>query len=563
MTPLGLGGLLTTTDSPSGWTRLDPGPLACREERHSELQVWQLVRRREPRRRSVLSAPLAIATCLLFTGSVMALTALRSGPASPNTDLVNAVISSPETCYPQDPIQITDVLATAEATNVTLSWEETPAGSHTTLDWGNNSSEDYTQAVSGSGSYSVFLDFLQPVTRYYYEVLASPGDNCHLTEGRYSGEWNTSTDSSLWINGTVVDNASNPANNLLVDVTCLHNIYDWAGTYTTTNSGSYSLYVGGNDGQAVCDGEPGDHGFVVTTMNVAHAEGSSSSLWANHWNETVIIWAPEIVNFVVPIDYATSYIPGVVDFSNAPAEIGYTELTVGQSASYENIYTYSWSLGASVIGIGGGGSGSVQSETGVSATQAWQTNQQSLCVAFEYNVSGTVQFNATTREWAFDQALFGAHNGEYCNDIDVPVPANWFDNTTNTSEDIHFMPGPSNSSFVNGLHNVPLWKGDALPYELSISSSSSSETAVDVDFELSASLYGVTVLSFAASEGWSQTVTSSTSIELGYNIEGPSSTSVSCYNVFGEGGSLSGDTADMIAIYYWTGSVVNNDAVCA
>lgn len=52
------------------------------------------------------------------------------------------------------------------------------------------------------------------------------------------------------------------------------------------------------------------------------------------------------------------------------------------------------------------------------------------------------------------------------------------------------------------------------------------------------------------------------STELTYDIVGPSQSAVSCYSVFGEGGSLSADTADMIAIYYWTGADVNNNPVC-
>lgn len=124
------------------------------------------------------------------------------------------------------------------------------------------------------------------------------------------------------------------------------------------------------------------------------------------------------------------------------------------------------------------------------------------------------------------------------------------------------MPGPAGSNWTNGLLNVPLWKGDSVPYQLTISRTTSSTTGVNFDFEISGSLAGVIPLSFQPSEGWSQTVTSSGSTELVYDIVGPSSTAVSCYNVFGEGGSLAADTADMIAIYYWAGSVINNHPVC-
>ena len=124
------------------------------------------------------------------------------------------------------------------------------------------------------------------------------------------------------------------------------------------------------------------------------------------------------------------------------------------------------------------------------------------------------------------------------------------------------MPGLPQSNWTAGLTDVPLWKGDSLPYHLTITSTTSATTGVSLDFAISGLLEGVLPLSFQASERWSQTVTSTSSTQLSYSIAGPSYSTVSCYNVFGEGGSLSSNSADMIAIYYWMGATQDNVPVC-
>jgi hypothetical protein len=500
----------------------------------------------------------------------------------------------PPPCNPQYvDISIMDVSVTSSSTNgtiATVSWQESPdfSTTDTFLDWGNTTSQVFSQPAPYTGStVTLTLNFLEPGTKYYFTIVANPASaSCTVVyePGSYSSSFTTASDSLLTISGTVSDQngTSLPSSgDLLVVMHCTGWVpqqaefgYSWQyepkywWNYTVTNSaGQYAFNVNYYGEPAsygnVCNGD--GQNYVVQVIN-AHVEfggiGPSDVIWPGVWNETVQFWSPQVVNFVLPMNYLTGYTPGIVDFSNAPADSGYTTLEVDQGAGYENSYTYDWSVGAQVVGIGGGSSGSTTAGTGVSAQIGWQATTGSLCVAYQYEVSGTIQFSSVSRSWAFNQTLFDAQNGRFCNQAVIPAPTNWFGNETNSNDDIHFMPGPENSSWIDGLQDVPLWKGDSIPYHLTISTSISATTGFNVDFGLSASLAGVFPLSFQASEGWSQTVTSGSTIELTYDIAGPSETAVSCYNVFGEGGSLSADSADMVAIYYWPGSVVNGSPVC-
>jgi hypothetical protein len=94
-------------------------------------------------------------------------------------------------CNPvYEPVDIYNVHVTAEPTTVSLSWDESPAGSSTTLYWGTSSNYGESQIVSGSGSYSVpFLDYVEPGATNYYEIHANPPSatcNVIYTAGTYS-----------------------------------------------------------------------------------------------------------------------------------------------------------------------------------------------------------------------------------------------------------------------------------------------------------------------------------------------------------------------------------------
>lgn len=212
-------------------------------------------------------------------------------------------------CTPtEQAVDIYDVKMTAESTNTTLSWSESPAGSSTTLYWSNSSEWDvseFSQGVSGSGSYSVFLDYLEPSTTYDYEILAQPpAGTCTVTytAGTYSSAWSTQSESNylntygIVITGTIYNSAITdiaPAD-LAVIVTCTKYAAsgDWDVMGFTNARGQYSLAVGHN-GEPMCT--YGGYGyFVVEVWN------GYNDYWANQWNETIVVWAPQVLNFYVP-----------------------------------------------------------------------------------------------------------------------------------------------------------------------------------------------------------------------------------------------------------------------
>jgi hypothetical protein len=549
-----------------------------------------------PRRRGrLIVGVLALSLIVMFAAWE---TVFYSGPIA-SVGRPGACIECPDypgLCYPNcnpgsggggcDPTVVpttfSDVDVTAESTNVTISWDNSPAAGNDTFYWGNTTDYGDYQSTAGDGSYTQFINYLEPGTTYYFKVVPSvPASTCDYTYtgGVYEGDWVGQSDSMSSIQGVVTNpgGTSHAGAGIFVSVGCLSGTDVDGGywnPYTVTGSnGAYSVNTELDPPvytQPACSG-----GFVVKLLNSPQycldnnwcreygLDGAYSSTWQGYWNETVVTWASQYVNFELPSNYLTTYTPGIVDFSNAPAESGYTTLEVNQGTGYGNSYTYSWSAGASVAGIGGGKSGSTTAGTSITTQTGWEATTDNLCVAYKYDVSGTVLYNAIYSSWEFNQTLFDAQDGEFCNQVGVSVPANWFDNETNSAEDIHLMAGAANSHWTNGLQNVPLWKGDSIPYDLTISSSTSSTTGLNLDFGISAALEGVIPLNFQASEGWSQTVQSTTSTELTYDIVGPSQTAVSCYNVFGEGGSLSANSADMIAIYYWTGSDVDNTPVCS
>lgn len=459
---------------------------------------------------------------------------------------------------PKGTVGVSVSMASVDSTNVTAK-VTVNVNATVYFYWGNTTAYGYTllngvRFSSSDLSNSYFVDYIEPSTTYYYEVEAST--SCYST-GTTTGSWTTPSDSATAITGTVNDSGgANAPSEFTIYASCgTPSSPDvWFGDTDTSILPSGKSYFSLSTTDA-CVLAPG-----VTYTVVAAADDPSffPGVWYNHWNESVVIWGPQVVNFVLPLNYATGEVPDFVDYSNAPAN--YTSLSQGAGEGYENAYTYSWSVGAQVIGIGGGASGSTTSSTLVSENVVLGTTLGNLCYAVEYYVTGMIEFTGMTRAWSFLQTLIDPHNGDFCDEIPhFQTPADWIHNATGNGA--YLMDGPSTSKWNGGLEDVPLWEGNFISYSLTISTTTSTVTGVNYGFQLSGTLAGVLPLSFQASEGWSQEVSSSTSTTLSYEIMGPGS-GVSCYNVFGEGGSQSLNTADMIAIFYWTGSVVNGGPVC-
>jgi len=348
------------------------------------------------------------------------------------------------------------------------------------------------------------------------------------------------------ISGRVVDADGAGAPSIEMEVRCDATNPPWIDYPMTNASGYYSDTLGGN--KAFCS-PPAYSGYEVTALTVPLGGGSYQS-WNGRWNETIVTWAPQVVNLHLPLNYVSNYLPTIFDYTNAPAAQGYTDINSATGASVSESYTYSWTAGAQVYGISGGTSGSQQS----SKSWTWQStignNEGTLCYAVQYMVTGTAQFNALSRHWSFDQNNLDPHDGDFCANIPgFTTPQPWIQNST--AGGAYYLPGPPNSKYANGLTNVTLWKGAYIGNESGFSVSGTTQTGLNFGFSLSFALPGAPSVSATASESWSQTV--SQSVSWGFTVYGESQTAVSCYNILGEGGSQAQNTATTIAIYYWQG----------
>ena len=485
----------------------------------------------EARRRTRRLAPGAIALSLLMVAGVFVVVAPGSAMASPN---------SPPPVYPFFVVMSTWVNATSATINYTAACS---GYSPFTVEWGNTTNPtSFTQQATYSSSTltgSLWLNFLEPSTTYDYKLIG--GTTCPHHYGIYKatqGSFTTPADYATYLSGTVnLQGAGAAPTGTIVEAYCLGNsqyIY-----YATTSSTGSFTNLGGS------------HLYCAPTPTVITATSGTANGYFGYWNESVMLWGLQpSVSFVLPSNYVSNFLPTIFDYTNAPPAQGYTDIQAATGADVTEAYTYSWSAGAQVYGISGGASGSQTSSQSWSWESTIGNNEGTLCYAVRYDVSGTAQFNAQNRHWSFAQSNSDPHSGDFCADIQgFTMPQPWIHNST--AGGAYYLPGPSTSKYVNGLTNVTLWQGNYIGNKSGFTASGTTQTGLQFGFSLSFGLPGAPSVSATASEDWSQTI--SQSVSWGFTVYGESFTSVSCYNVLGEGGSQANDAATSIAIYYWQG----------
>ena len=228
---------------------------------------------------------------------------------------------------------------------MTITWQESPNFSNTSnwFNWGNTTNYGFTLNPSYNGvTYTVFLDFLDPQTVYYFQIEIVPSYKSCTTEYLPSSNYGTFTTlmEAIYVGqyGAVIMGVVYNANGqrapmgLEVYVQCTG--YNLWSQYTFTNAQGASSMTPGL-GQTGCT-QYGKGYYIVELLNT----GNIKTQWPGYWNESVVIWAVQCVNFVLPSNYLTGYTSGMIDFSNAPAQTGYTTLEVDQGTGYENSYTY-------------------------------------------------------------------------------------------------------------------------------------------------------------------------------------------------------------------------------
>jgi hypothetical protein len=471
------------------------------------------------------------------------------------------------------------------------------------LTWGNTTAysyagnpNNYSFGTQQSGTEKVFLDFLEPNTTYYYELKAygycTDSSGTHKYTGQFTSTWVTGSDgpymaaTGSYLMGTVY-NYNGPPNHagagLYVVATCLTPYtavggpdYPWY-TYGQTNSlGQYSLYIPPTHSIVypypnvdICQAdEPqggGAAGYVVCVANLNYQAGgaqtclgandneipSGGSVWGGYWNETVDIWAPQVVNFCLPANLHYQYVPQVLEFSNAPS--GFGSYTYQNTFSTTTTQQHEWSVAGGMVGTVGESRSTSTSYTWSSSGGPWKSGG-TLDWGYQYQAeTGVVLFDAIERTWNVTNVTYVdmIHDGFY-SQFNASLPADWMEPASVTGH-----PLPSDVYYLLDSTGKFRYQNEPTPAQSGYSGQIQTSTTTDTDVEysvgisLSVTIPGLPPLSFSGQLGWSQTSSTSSGYSISWSIGG---TQAACYDVFGEGGnpnSYDPTNADMIGVYYW------------
>lgn len=305
-------------------------------------------------------------------------------------------------CNPTNygPVDIYNVATANNPTNDTLSWDESPAGSGTVVHWGNTTSYVYPSQSKNGGatSYSMFFDYLEPSTNYYFEIVASPpAATCTVkyTTGTFMSSFSTTSDSATTFTGTVVNTGGSVGSGMYVLAQCLAlppSGYSYADTYGITGSnGHFSVsslpfYNSPDAGNKACGGD-GAYSIQVENSVVTYPAGCGgvgggacyqSAQWPGYWNETIVTWSPQFLNFILPANFVGPYVPQELEFTNST----YVTLSFNESVSVTTQYSTT-----------AAGNGQITSSTFTVSNSGSATGTDAETWV-EYDASGSVEFNA-------------------------------------------------------------------------------------------------------------------------------------------------------------------------
>jgi hypothetical protein len=304
------------------------------------------------RRRSRRLCPGAIAISLLMV--LGAVTVANSGTASAGGTTTNG-IPPPPTCNPE--MGFSSSVSTSP-TNATITYEPLvnsgcPTTVYVTLTWGNTTSYVFTAfsvvKETASHYYSIFLNYLEPGTTYYFQLH---GNGTGLTADNYDSFWTTSAESTYinsygyYISGTVYD-AANPSQtapaNTIVEAWCLANPNIWYAWGYTNSKGQYSLDVQQGSGSWECQQWGNTGGEQAYVVSFGYDQGG---YWLGHWNESIVVWAPQVVNFYLPENFLGLTMVNYGLFTNS------ADVTLEFCQETTNSFSYTTSTSTTVGALG-------------------------------------------------------------------------------------------------------------------------------------------------------------------------------------------------------------------
>ncbi len=457
-------------------------------------------------------------------------------------------------------IQFSSVQTSVRSTNVTITWQESPNFSNTStyLDWGNTTTYSYSQSVGYSSTYSVFLDFLQPQTHYYFEIQADPNyKSCTLeyVTGSYSSSFTTAAEATYVsqygavIRGVVHNANGNPAPaGLEVEVQCTV-ASTWFQYAFTNAQGAYSITP--SFGASGCQNV--GHGYyVVGVENYVNvpSPGNPSIQWLGYWNESMVIWAVQFVNFYLPLNFVGPYIPETLDFSNAPTNYG--TITYQQAFTTTETLTHEWSVSGGAV-LTAGASDATEVTYSYSSGGGPYANGGTLDWGAEWWTAGSLLYNSIYRSWnVTSMSTYRAYSDGFSSQYGVAIPPNDFQ-PGKLKSDAYYL---KDSNGVT-MQNVPEPANKGYTGTIETSTSVATSYSFSIGVSLSANLPGAQTFNFNAQTSWTQTSSSTYSQDLQFTIGGPQA---ACYDVFGEAGNPGStpETSDMIGVYYWAPQTIQN-----
>lgn len=517
------------------------------------------VRRRQQRaHKSRALSPIALTISLLVI-----LTSLFGLVAPPAAAMIVKGVSAPAgpmcvpcpggtRCVPNCVYFATSV--TTNSTNVTIKWELPGSDAYVSLVWGNTTNYGFWAIKNVHYNNGIWfyvpLDYLQPGTPYYYKFTGNAsGENM----GTYTGLWTTASEQNYYnswginIRGTVVDkNNTKAPSNLYVQVICTAGDDSYYGT--TNGNGAFVISVADELGRPGCTADNGYYAVQVVNTPEKFYGGGSSTQWNGRWNETIVVWAPQFVNFYLDLAALSSPSKPVVDemeFTHS----AHAQLTACSSQVSNEEFQSTSTASGSLFGV----SFNVQS-TSVKCTQ-FGTNgcisnqgEPGLEVWGEEETSGMMVFNAIVGRSVsipWEQYYGGLQNGGNAgsgNATDAPIQ-DW-------------MTEPSIASQVCTIDGI-VWLNWPIPGDSGVESygmiaaggvsSISGET-----WGLSVPLYldGTQVGTFGYSNGF--TVSTSESSQFSVNFIIPDSSVTQYYTVACSGGNSGSGTG--IVLHVWQDS---------
>lgn len=264
-----------------------------------------------------------------------------------------------------------------------------PTLAYFNLSWGPTSAYGYNPVVNEKvGTITPgtsLVNYLNPGATYYWQVQAwlPCHDNLgwHFYHASSSGQLTVGAESGYlskygnFMKGTVQDTTGSAApSNVQIGITCLDTAYpygEYAQYGNTGSNGVFSVLIGRADGQPECAGAS-PAGYVVSVENGILG---ASAQWNNHWNETIVIYSPQFVNFYLNTAHLSStaiadsmefthtnnaqvaYCKDTSSTAETEADLSVSGTAFGVGFDYQSTTSYSYTFGSSSCDSGVGSPG--------------------------------------------------------------------------------------------------------------------------------------------------------------------------------------------------------------